>query len=344
MVLTEQQRREIGALALSAPCILQLARKYKCRPGTINRWLAEGRKMQPNYGVAPGRGRKPVLSPAERTAARRMAANNKTARAITLHLNRKREHPVSETTVLRAIRSARCGFVWRAVTARRRLSDANKAARVQFSRSNQQADVSNWVFLDAKYLYCYNKDGNRRRFCWQRLDKKPKSARTGAATVFLFYGAVALGHKSELYFVHPTPEPGSKKKKSGKQFTSSDYIAMLRGLKREIDQWFPDGGYLLIRDHAPQHMSADSEAAVAEMGLHVHDAFPAQSWDLNIIENVWGVLDNNMQDSRARTNDGWRRGIKHAWKCIKQSTIDALVGSVNRRMGEVIEMEGAWLE
>jgi hypothetical protein len=65
---------------------------------------------------------------------------------------------------------------------------------------------------------------------------------------------------------------------------------MLSQLKDELHNWFPGGGYSLLMDHARQHTSKLSAVAMQNMGLPVMADFPAKSWDLNVIENVWGMM------------------------------------------------------
>jgi hypothetical protein len=74
--------------------------------------------------------------------------------------------------------------------------------------------------------------------------------------------------------------------------------------------------------------------------------FPAQSWDLNIIENVWGVLDGKlsaMPGPRPTTPYGWRRRVMRAWASIDQATINKLVDDVPRRVARVVAEKGEWL-
>jgi hypothetical protein len=91
-----------------------------------------------------------------------------------------------------------------------------------------------------------------------------------------------------------------------------------------------------ILDHAKQHTSKASKLAMKQAGVQLVKGFPAQCWDINIIENVWGVLDSKLLGCRARKPEGWRRCVRKAWEAIDQSTIDKLVASVPARIGQVL--------
>jgi hypothetical protein len=109
----------------------------------------------------------------------------------------------------------------------------------------------------------------------------------------------------------------------------------------EVRKWFPRGTYKLVYDRATQHTSKVSQAHLTTLGAASVD-LPAQSWDINIIENVWGILNNTMLGRTARTTDGWRQAIKEAWDAVPQAAIDSLVSQVKGRMGKVVEAEGEW--
>ena len=339
MVLTVPQRAEIGAQAFNNPCVAALARSYKCHRSSIDHWLEQGKKPHPNYGVAAGRGRKPILSKAERSRVRKLARATKPGSTIRTRINRNRKCQVSLSTIQRCIKSGRFDVRWLPLTRPRALSDTNKAARMQFCTNNPRPAVNTWVFLDAKFLYVYNDGTPFVHYCWQRVGEERPIQANEHPTVFMFYGAVAHGHKSKLYFVPPTPAIGSSRKKHEENFCSRHFVDMLQSLKLEIDAWFPRGRYAIIRDHASQHTSKESRDAV-NLGVKIKADFPPRSWDLNIIENVWGVLDHNLQGMRPRTNDGWRQAIQHAWDAIDISTINKLVARMRGRMSDVVTNMG----
>lgn len=340
--LTVQERAAIGAFAHKNPCIATLARHFQCTAGAINRWLQEGRKQRPNYSNHPGQGRPRKLSADREAKIRQRAAHLRPTESIRKGLKLPTGVTISGRTARRVVQRGRFEFKWKVVARGKFLSLQNRKSRVRFCKRHPKPDARNWVFLDAKFLYLY-RDGNRFvRYCWQRLDQAPMRLPAGTPTVFLFYGAVAHGHKSKLYFVPPTPPLGSSAHKGKENFNSSHFVEMISQLKEELHSWFPGGGYSLLMDHAKQHSSKLSSAAMQSMGLPVMAEFPAKSWDLNVIENVWGMIDGQLLGRKARTNDSWRAHITEAWERISQVSINKLVASMPDRVKMVIANEGAW--
>lgn len=342
--LTVDERAQIGALARAQPNITKIAKRFTCSRCTVYRWLEEGRKEKPDYTNSEGQGRKHVLSSAERSQARKWARGGDTARTILQRRARLGRKPVSISTIQRALKGGAKPLAWRRQCNKKGLSQDNLSKRLEFCRNNLHADVGSWVFLDAKY-FCLSKGGSKyAHYTWQVRDDPPPAASSGATVVFMFYAAVALGHKSRLYFVPPSPPEGSAARKSKGTFRSCDFIAMISELKTEVDLWFlPGQEYFLIMDHARQHRSKASTEALSRMHALVKHDYPARSWDLNIIENVWGVLDDYMLQKSATSNEGWKQALQEAWDSIELGTINKLVQSVGARMSAIVGGNGQWL-
>lgn len=340
--LTEQQRAEIGALAFSDPNISALARKYHCTRNTIKRWLAEGSKSRPNYKNRPGQGRPRKFTPNQEAKFRQKLRPDRSLSDILSRARPQSGQLISKRTAVRVAHRGRIDFSYLPITRGKSLSEDNIAARLRFCRDNANIDPTKCVFLDAKYFYLYRDGTPNVRFGWQRVDKPRLKLPEGTPVVFLFYGAVAYGRKSTLIFEPPTPPEGSKKSRADDNFRSEHFVHAMQQLKPEFDSWFPDGNYTILRDHAKQHVSQYTNQHMQAMQLPIKSDYPAKSWDLNVIENVWAILDGKMQGRKGKCSDDWRNHIKEAWNQISQTSINKLVLSLPGRMEMVIENEGQW--
>ena len=340
--LTEQQRAEIGAQAKRNPNKAALARKYSCTPDTVQRWLDEGLKARPNYKNKRGQGRPRQLTPVQEAKVRQRIVNKRCLRVVHTRLRPTSGRKPSLRTIGRVVKRGRVELGWKPVVRGKRLSAANSAARLHFCWTNPSLSPKKCVFMDAKYLYMYNDNAPNQRFCWQRLDHDPVQLPEGTPTVYLFYAAIAHGHKSKLYFVAPTPPENTNKHKGSENFNSEHFVAMMHDLKPELDSWYPKGDYHIIRDHAKQHISKYTTENLQELQLPWNMDYPAKSWDLNVIEVAWGMLDEQLQGMKGSSNKAWRSNIKEAWAKVSQTSINKLVASLPDRMQHVIEREGKW--
>lgn len=327
--------------------IRALARSFNCTRHTARRWREEAKQPTPNWNDAPRSGRPGLLSKAEERHARRTGRRRRTVPQVTTSINKKRQQPVSRSTVRRALPKGPHPLRWAPVNRGRRLSEANKQNRLAFSIEHQSSQSGAWLYGDSKLLYLYQDGPSSVTYAWQDDEQQQQQRPAGNPIVLHFYGLVGKGCKSELVYTAPSAPLGTKQRKSKETFASKHFIEVAKQLHSTIKTWGKDSKrHPVVLDGAKQHTSRASKAAIEAMGIHLVKNFPAQSWDINCIENVWGVLDTKLRAMPARlpiTPDGWRRRVNKAWKQIDQSTIDHLVGRVRDRMRQIVEKEGAWL-
>lgn len=272
-----------------------------------------------------------------------MARDFHTVGEIRDHLELRHNVNVSRHTVARVLKSGTHPLLWAPVHRSKELRDDNIDLRLHFCRNNLHRHFWSWVFLDAKDLYLYPGRHSLVRHCWQDIDDPPVQPDRGNPFVFRFYGAVSLGHKSALYFVPPSPAEGTRAHKSTETFKSGHYVKVMTALKKELAAWYPNRRYRIIRDHAKQHTSKESTTKLARMKIKIKADFPPQSFDINIIENVWGILSNLLVKAHANSSQEWRQAIQNAWARVQQSSIDELVRGVPARLESIIAAGGQWV-
>ncbi len=69
--------------------------------------------------------------------------------------------------------------------------------------------------------------------------------------------------------------------------------------------------------------------------------WPANSPDLNPIENLWGIVKRKMRDTRPNNADELKAAIKETWASIPPQQCHKLITSMPRRIEAVIKAKGA---
>ncbi len=81
------------------------------------------------------------------------------------------------------------------------------------------------------------------------------------------------------------------------------------------DKLYGDADFIFQQDLAPAHTAKGTKSCFNEHGVPVLD-WPANSPDLNPIENQWGIVKRKMRDTRPNNADDLKAVIKATWASI----------------------------
>ena len=140
---------------------------------------------------------------------------------------------------------------------------------------------------------------------------------------------------------------GPFKVPEGVKITSDAYIAFLR---KNFFPWYKTQPLsfkrkaILMHDGAPSHSAKKTVAFLSQHGFKEDRLmkWPANSSDLNPIENLWSVLKRRIyQDGRQfkTKNELWEE-IQAVSKSLKPESVRNLVKSVDNRLFDVIQKRG----
>lgn len=126
-----------------------------------------------------------------------------------------------------------------------------------------------------------------------------------------------------------------------KKMNGSDYRVVLRRGILPFWRRYRGRNLKFMHDGAPIH-----RAARTTKWLHDHNiellGWPSCSPDLNIIENVWGIMVRKIYEGNKqyRNVKELKKAIIDAWHTIDQPLLDGLFRSMDNRLFQVINCSG----
>ena len=101
-----------------------------------------------------------------------------------------------------------------------------------------------------------------------------------------------------------------------------------------------DADFIFQQDLATAHTAKTTKTWFNDHGITVLD-WPANSPDLNPIENLWGIAKRKMKDMRPNNAKELKAAIEASWSSITPQKCHRLIASTPRRIKAVIHAKGA---
>ncbi|KAI2657184.1 Transposable element Tc1 transposase [Labeo rohita] len=89
---------------------------------------------------------------------------------------------------------------------------------------------------------------------------------------------------------------------------------------------FKDADFIFQQDLAPAHTAKSTKNWLNDHGVGVLD-WPANSPDLNPIENLWGTVKRKMRNKRSKNADELKATVKETWASIAPQQCHRLITS-----------------
>jgi transposase len=149
----------------------------------------------------------------------------------------------------------------------------------------------------------------------------------------MVWGAFSVRGKSELAFV------------TGRQDSTAHCETLSDTLLPFLHEHYltEDGVEAVFQqDNASIHTSRETRRWLEEQDFEIM-GWPAKSPDLNPIENLWGILVQKIYvgGKQYKDEEALKVAILKAWDEIDQSTLNALINSMEKRLDECIKLKGA---
>ncbi|EAL59155.1 transposase [Wolbachia endosymbiont of Drosophila ananassae] len=293
--------------------------------------IQKRRKLTPKPQVS---GRKKLLKDSDaRLMMSEMRKNkNLTPKGACLAINKN----VSEWTARRALQDI--GYMSIVKKNKPALSDKNVKARLKFAKDHKNWTIDDWkrvVWSDESKFNRFQSDG--KQYCWIRPGDRvqrhhvKQTVKHGGGNIMV-WGCFTWWHIGPLQLVE-----GIMKKE--------DYLRILQtNLPNYFDKCaYPEKDIIFQQDGDPKHTAKIVKEWIGKQHFQLME-WPAQSPDLNPIENLWSIVKRRLgQYDSAPKNMGdlWER-VAVEWSRIPQDILRNLVESMPKRVTEVIVNKGLW--
>ena len=251
---------------------------------------------------------------------------------ITAKFNENREIAVSKKTVKRRLKEH--GFSRGVYRKKVTVKAVNRKKRLSWCREKRWWTVNfQWskVIFSDECQICVGE--NKRVYVWRkagegwRPDLVPKQ--NGRKLSVMVWGCLCFDGVGTLSRVNGN-------------INAQKYIEILDdNLWPVLVRHFPAGNYLFQDDNAPVHRARIVQEFIARNRIK-NMSWPAQSPDLNIIENVWLYIKRKLQQRmhRINTENDLYAQTLNIWQDITQNYVRNLYQSIPRRILQVIRLKG----
>ena len=317
--LTEKEKGKIDLLLSEKMSNREIAKKIKRSRSVVNNYV----KIKDKYGLKGLQGRKKEINGVLKKRIIHLASSRSMSASKIKH-----ELALSQSirTIQRILRSCPT-LVYKKHKSRPHLTAAHNSGRLSFATKsiNDRVDWSKIIWSDEKKFNLDGPDGIR--YYWHDLRTEPKcfSKRQLGGGSLMIWGAFVNDTIFDLYIME------------GK-YNSEKYCDMLE----ECLVPFIQQNWTFMQDGASIHRSKHTMEWLKQKKISVLE-WPANSPDLNLIENLWGILTRAVFSNgrQFRTKEELKVEILKQWDLISAETLKNLIKSMPNRIIDVISRKGS---
>lgn len=198
-----------------------------------------------------------------------------------------------------------------------------------FAKINKNRDWSKVMFVDEKAFHLLPLPNSKNDVTWEdTAEEVPIVPRTHVTQKLNVFGGISARGKTNLYIFK-------------ENLTGPLYKTILQHtLLPKVKELYPRNNWALYHDNDPKHTSRTVQEYISEEVPECIET-PANSPDLNIIENAWSIMGDEVAKKSPSNLDALKKEIKKAWnKTMTPEYIESLLASMPKRLKDVKKKKG----
>jgi len=311
----------------------QIARQMKLPDSTVRSFIKKYKKTG-NIENLPRPGRPPIATQRQKRLLIREVMKNRRAplRELTANVGLN----VTTTTASNYLHEA--GIKSHVAAKKPFISDENQKKRLIWCKEHINWNISEWnniIWSDESSVEIG--ESSRRELVWRKVGERYNlnclrpTFKSGRKSVMV-WGCFVSNRLGPLVIC----EEG--------RMNSDDYIKILndhlKEFKAAIETEF--GNTLIFQDDNAKIHTSKKTREWKEKNRIISMPWPAQSPDLNPIENLWKILKDRIQQRKPfpKTVQQLKIALKEEWSKLESNSLSNLINSMPKRVRMVIEEKG----
>lgn len=325
--LSEFEKGQILAFDTSGKCPKEIAKHLGRDKSTVTRFLRRYRTTG-KIERRPGSGRPRITTPQDDRHIKLLVTRDRRTPAKAIKQDLALEH-ISDDTIRRRLHEF--GFLSRWAVKKPFISETNRKKRVEWAKEHLSWTKEQWgrvLFSDESP---YTIRGSSRFRVWRGVNERYLPSAT-VATVkhskkINVWGCFAAGGVGHLHRIS-----GIMDQQVYRQILIHHMVPSAKGL-------FPKGDWVFQHDNDPKHTARSVKTYLANRRTKVLP-WPAQSPDLNPIENIWSWLEWKLQRRTCKNEEELFELLQEQWQSISSELLRSLIDSMPARCQAVIDAKG----
>jgi transposase len=316
--LSIEEKYEIRFLFKQGHSIHEISRKMKINRNTVRKWM--NKDPSPTFAIfSESRGRKRKASTQHLKAIKRILLTNPFtgSQHLTMKVKKMTGLDISSRTLRRY--ASDFDLKWGRFRKVPFLTDVHKEKRYAWALKHVNTDWNNWVFSDEKIFRAGAAPVGVR---YRRGHQPFYPTKRWSGQVFIWF-AIHLQQSFKAQVVEST-------------LNNVTYRVILeKGLVPDYQK-----PMIFQQDNARPHIAKAVKSWMGEKNIDICQDWPANSPDLNPIENLWSTIDFEVRKRCPRTKERLRKIVLSVIRNIRKNDITSLIKSMPRRIEEVIKNKG----